>query len=606
MRSLLISAFLLLALSVAAQEALQIDTPEPNKPYTHLNFKNNPEQFQFAIVTDRTGGHRPGVFETAVDKLNLLQPEFVMSVGDLIEGYTEDLEVLNQEWKEFDGFVNALEMPFFYVPGNHDITNQVMEDLWKERFGPTHYHFIYKDVLFLCLNSEDQKRGSSRGTISDEQYEYIEKTLAEHTEVKWTLVFMHQPLWLQDAETLRWNDVEKLLADRQHTVFVGHRHNYIKFERNNGRYYMLATTGGGSSLRGPKMGEFDHVVWVTMTEAGPLVANLLLEGIWDDNVMTEDNRALIDGMLENNVFQFDPLYLEEGEFQAGAMKIRIRNDENVPMKLRFLEGFSWDLVGNVVDREAEVAPNSSEIFVVSMQSRNEKPLADKEPFVLKIEVSYEMGVEKAITIPFRFNLKPFQKQFITKTKIPKVIDGQMNDWKNDQLSFTKIPGAPEDLTLSYGMQYDSDYLYFGAKVIDDELNIDTSLAIYQQDGIGLAVNGALFRESVQSKGAGWYRDEAMVRMSPASNDLPSTEYFSKGLPEGTLYKCVQTEEGYNVEVAIPLTYLTDQQGNNWKTARINIIVEDYDADFEARNRYFIYPDWRYGDNIPGSGMFFKD
>lgn len=43
--------------------------------------------FTFAIVSDRTGWHRPGVFESAMARLNWLSPDFVMSVGDLIEGY---------------------------------------------------------------------------------------------------------------------------------------------------------------------------------------------------------------------------------------------------------------------------------------------------------------------------------------------------------------------------------------------------------------------------------------------------------------------------------------------------------------------------------------
>ena len=60
---------------------------QPLNPWNHLELNNDPDHFQFAIVSDRAGGHRPGVFMDAVNKLNLLQPEFVMSVGDLIEGY---------------------------------------------------------------------------------------------------------------------------------------------------------------------------------------------------------------------------------------------------------------------------------------------------------------------------------------------------------------------------------------------------------------------------------------------------------------------------------------------------------------------------------------
>ena len=47
-----------------------------------------------------------------------------MSVGDLIEGYTLKEDVINKQWDEFDGYVKKFEMPFFYVPGNHDLTNK--------------------------------------------------------------------------------------------------------------------------------------------------------------------------------------------------------------------------------------------------------------------------------------------------------------------------------------------------------------------------------------------------------------------------------------------------------------------------------------------------
>ena len=67
-----------------AQEVFRGD--EGSKPYTHLKFQNDPDNFQFAVISDLAGGNRPGVFPAAVDLLNLLQPEFVMSVGDFIEG----------------------------------------------------------------------------------------------------------------------------------------------------------------------------------------------------------------------------------------------------------------------------------------------------------------------------------------------------------------------------------------------------------------------------------------------------------------------------------------------------------------------------------------
>lgn len=42
-----------------------------------------------AIIGDRTGGANvQGAFKLAMDQLNLLQPEFVINVGDIIEGYS--------------------------------------------------------------------------------------------------------------------------------------------------------------------------------------------------------------------------------------------------------------------------------------------------------------------------------------------------------------------------------------------------------------------------------------------------------------------------------------------------------------------------------------
>ena len=261
---------------------LKIQVSERANPWTHLNLYNNPDNFQFAIVSDRTGGRRPGVFADAVEKLNLLKPEFVVSVGDLIEGYTEDDAELNRQWNEFDSLVNKLQMPFFYVPGNHDISNAVMAKKWHKRLGSSYYHFLYRNVLFLCLNTQD----SSSRWIDDEQMQYFHEVLEAEADVHWTLVFVHQPMWLSGSYE-NWQKFESLLAGRPYTVFAGHDHTYNKSIQKGWRYYMLATTGGvgkGEAAKPAGLAEcqFDHIVWITMTDDGPMIANLLLEGILDD------------------------------------------------------------------------------------------------------------------------------------------------------------------------------------------------------------------------------------------------------------------------------------------------------------------------------------
>ena len=256
---------------------------EDRNPWTHLRLANPAEVFHFAVVSDRTGGRRPGVFAQAIAQLNLLRPAFVISVGDLIDGYTEDERELADQWQELESQVRKLQMPFFFVAGNHDLSNALQERHWKQRFGRRYYHFVYRDVLFLMLHADDPRRGGSK--IGPDQIAFARQALANNPKVGWTIVVLHRPLWDdEEGRANGWGEVEKALTARPYTVFVGHEHSYRKFVRQGMNYYRLATTGGGSKLRGIPHGEFDHLVWVTMTKDGPVLANLLLDGILPENL----------------------------------------------------------------------------------------------------------------------------------------------------------------------------------------------------------------------------------------------------------------------------------------------------------------------------------
>ena len=120
------------------------------------------------------------------------------------------------------------------------------------------------------------------------QVDYARKALADNKDVRWILVFLHKPIWTAASlEKRGWLPVEKALAERPYTVFCGHVHRYQKFVRQGRNYYQLATTGGGSRLRGLDYGEFDHLMWVTMKKDGPVLANVLLDSILPDDLKTK-------------------------------------------------------------------------------------------------------------------------------------------------------------------------------------------------------------------------------------------------------------------------------------------------------------------------------
>ena len=209
------------------------------KPWTDKQFLNDPNEFQFAIVADRTGGVREGIFPEAVGKLNELRPEFVITVGDMIKGGAgnRDVKKLMGQWKEFNSFIKGFDMPFFYLPGNHDLGNEVADQIWDDMFGVRYYSFVYENVLFLCLNTQGGP-GSKPALLEDEQIQWALAELRKNLNVRWTFVFMHQPLWLMEEGILirdkgkkilrktetGWPKVAEALQGRQHTVLAGHVH----------------------------------------------------------------------------------------------------------------------------------------------------------------------------------------------------------------------------------------------------------------------------------------------------------------------------------------------------------------------------------------------
>lgn len=292
----------------------------PNsKPWSSENFRNNPDDFQFAIIGDRTGGaNAVGTFALAMDQINLLQPEFVINVGDLIEGYPENREELISMWEEADSITGKLQMPFFHTMGNHDVSTPLTKEVWLERFGIDYYYFVYQDVLFIVLNSEDDSRPAPPEEIKEgikiynrlqvedpeaakkmleefmtseaviaalgqpvefpeKQMNWIKETLDKNRDVRWTFLFMHEPCWENPSESFK--SIQKMLEDRKFTMFGGHLH-YYDYDNINGHEYITMGPAGASFHHdGP--GNVDHMMWVTMTEEGPQIGNIALKGLFD-------------------------------------------------------------------------------------------------------------------------------------------------------------------------------------------------------------------------------------------------------------------------------------------------------------------------------------
>jgi hypothetical protein len=303
------------------QKHFEHDLVEDNTPWSYEP-KNKPgDQFSFAMIGDLNSGERAGVVEVAVEQINLLRPDFILSIGDLVEGGTEDTVELKKEYDHFDERMSKAKTPIFHLGGNHDLTNPVMRQYWEKRYGKRYYHFVFKNVLFLVLDTEDypeermwkiykaRKRSlelldsgklemaqltecfrmpeRATGEISDAQSSYFEKVIADHPTVRWTFVLMHKPVWQRTGKG-RLERIEGALGSRKFTVLNGHQHKYSYTERNQHDYIMMATTGGGQDAKSDRA--FDHIMFATIAEGEPAIANLRLDGI-----LNKQGRIPLDG-----------------------------------------------------------------------------------------------------------------------------------------------------------------------------------------------------------------------------------------------------------------------------------------------------------------------
>jgi hypothetical protein len=442
-------------------EYFESDVATEIKPWTHLDFYNDPKNFQFAILSDRAGGVRPGVFLDGVEKLNLLMPEFAMSVGDFIPGNTSDREQLLKEWAEFDRELKPLKVPFFFVPGNHDINNDVMRQVWKDRSGVPFYSFVYKEVLFLALDTTGEK-----GTIiPDYQVESMKDALEKHAAVRWTFVFMHHPLWLYKNPG-GFTRIEKLLEGRKHTVIAGHTHNYLHDRRNNSNYYILATTGGGSQLRGARYGEFDHVTLITVTDEGPAMANLRLDGILPHDVTTRADYEITRALVDATRMPYTLLTDGEEDVKSGRLTLRFQNrsKNELLVKADFMHGHQVRMEPSHID--ATLAPKSEKIVQVDIQSSAAIPTANPALLQLAWTMGYQLEGEEGLFLSGKrkIALKPSILPLI-KTVAPEYVDSldvaMVDTEKGHTIRYTSDGTVP---TIS-SPAYQSPFTITGTKTI---------------------------------------------------------------------------------------------------------------------------------------------
>ncbi|HOE66835.1 MAG TPA: sugar-binding protein [Candidatus Hydrogenedentes bacterium] len=591
--------------------AFQADVTASPVPWTRGGIPPTDDRLQFAILADRNGGYRPGVFADAIAHLNQLQPEFVMCVGDLIEGYTRDPEIIQAMYADLDAELALLERPFFFVPGNHDLTNDTLIAEYKARRGRLYYHFTHRNALFLSLDSEDP----SQARISSDQVAYVRQTLAQHKDVRWTFVFLHHPLWApESAETVpdsAWLEIEALLADRPYTVFAGHTHVYAKHVRNGRDYYVLATTGGGSSLTGPSVGEFDHLTWVTLGSEGPRVSLIPLGAFIPNDILTETTVGQMRNVFGNVRTRINSIMLHDGMGAKALTEVALsnRSEADVVVTLFFPSNDVLQVSPSHVRLETAAGSQKfSPLEVIRLQPEADMGL----PYALRGSAAYEVvlpGEQSPRTWQQDARIVLDRPSAAPRRSSPVSVDGDLREWSTLPEAWSgRTPLMPpderawqgeEDCSYRFAVQHDDAYLYIAVDVRDDDVLVRPGQFPWQQDSIEVRLD--VRADPDRSLGEGKNEFQDLLLMAPIPGQRDAQVYGFDKLPSGTRIACARTATGYAAEWAVPIAYLDAVQGKSWTAVRVNVAVNDLDGD--TIRQCWWRPDWRGPMNYMASGTF---
>ena len=233
-------------------------------------------EFSFVFLTDihlKPEMSAPEGFQKAIDTVNSLAPDFVLTGGDLV------MDVLDQTYGRSDSVYRlysemseGFDMPVFNTIGNHEVYGWHRDEegieqhpefgkkMYMKHFGRRYYSFNHKGWHFMVLDGMYRaENGHYKGRIDDEQIQWIKEDLAKTSKLTPIAISTHIPFVTSQTQLAKGaleatpaylaieNNREVLMLFWEHKlklVLQGHLHYLEDIHVNNQIHFI---TGGAVS-----------------------------------------------------------------------------------------------------------------------------------------------------------------------------------------------------------------------------------------------------------------------------------------------------------------------------------------------------------------------
>lgn len=437
---------------------------------------------RFAVIGDRTGHAQPGIYEQVLEEIQRMKPDFVLTVGDMIQGYTDDTITIKDEWEEYLKLIEPLTAPIYFTPGNHDIADSVSRELYKRYIGEPYYSFDVRGVHFISL---DNAIPDVIEDFATEQIDWLAQDLENNKGALYTIVHFHKPFWIETVAKGEPDTLHYLFAKYGvDAVFTGHYHIYFSGEFDGVKYTGVGSSGG-YLWPGPTGLEY-HFMWVTVDGDGISIAPIKKDAVlpWDEVTAAEFN--FIDKI---------------GDEALRIQKASVRADMTLPqtqvtvsiMNLNDRVALADTLTWEVPDgwsvtpqkRPIEIAPLAT--YSADFTARVTGALYPTPD--LSIQYPYAEGKNFELTGSMGIS----RTVYAYEASKPPSIDGELAEgiWKNPTTKFFAPDGSAMFTDPAYFyFAWDKDNLYIAAKCMETKMDSirarvkDHDGAVYGEDCVG--------------------------------------------------------------------------------------------------------------------------
>ena len=244
------------------------------------------DAFSFAFLTDihlQPERNAPAGFRQAIDTVNMLDPDFVITGGDQI------MDALGQKESRADSLYDMyaemtelFNMPVYNTMGNHEVFGIYKqsgvdrahplfgEKMFEERMGERYYAFDHKGWRFYILDSVDEREDHSGyyGHVDSLQIAWLKEDLANVDPSTPIVISVHIPFITIQTQLLSGstaanaeglvitNSKEVLSQFDEHNlklVLQGHLH-FLEDLYAQGVHFITGGAVSSSWWNGPRMG----------------------------------------------------------------------------------------------------------------------------------------------------------------------------------------------------------------------------------------------------------------------------------------------------------------------------------------------------------------